>query len=631
MEDFIDYYKRNKPLNYTSHHYSNYTQIIDETDSRKNINWKFLKRENNFCTVSVAFYKKNFYSNQQEGGFKKYEDGLINFFISFIFLNYKNKFRYNIRFYINKNARNILHNITEKVIGYIKKNQIIHTSSHTNTQLQKSLNKLILMGREKKIDITKIYDYIEIFEYSFNIDYFEENNTSIGMFMRLLPLIDDRHLGLGLIHYCNRVLVCDIDSHFRNRRQKLLHLYIEENVQFGYTSRVGYEFSYHNKCDRDRNKYIYPIINLFIYQYNVAYPYQLFLEFYNENMNKLLTNFNEKNNGKIEYTPNIDYLKDCGVSKIFGYGHDEIFTNQYILKYYLARNIYIKSYLRNGYYSIFVQILYEVLQNIEKIKRNNLDIMINTKQINNKLKSILNIESLPFITEFQNFKNTSLDNIYKELKSVSVTSEIPQKFSKILLMSSWKPDIPQPLHENNSNKISFFYPHTELNSKIREFIQFLFINHNITLSNDLLRSIRINELIIPKYFYTRSNNRKYNEYINTVRESKNNNYYFYFLDINKHSISNFNLTRYICDGYKIIKEFPIIFNYKIDQNTGNIEEINYRFSRGYKKLSGEIPERFSASSGTINNRSRELNESVSASSGTKKNKYNLAFEKLGTR
>jgi hypothetical protein len=264
MEDFLTFYKKYKDNNYISQNNFNkeikHTQIID-SDERKNINWKIIKKDNNpFCTISVAFYKKNKIYN-----FNKYEYGLINFFISFLFLNYKNRFRYNIRFYINQYSKNILYYIIDSIISYIHFNIEHKQDLKINSKIERSLN--ILISYYTRYNILEIYNNIEIFEYSFNIDYFERENTSIGMFMRLLPLIDDREYS-EIYHYCNRVLISDIDTHFRSRRQKILELYIRENVNFGYTSRIGYEFSLHNKCNVNKNPFIYPVINLFIYQYN---------------------------------------------------------------------------------------------------------------------------------------------------------------------------------------------------------------------------------------------------------------------------------------------------------------------------------------------------------------------------
>jgi len=535
MEDFLTFYKKYKDNNYISPNNLNkeisYTQVID-SDNRKNINWKIIKTDNDpFCTISVAFYKKN-----KIYDFAKYEYGLINFFISFLFLNYHNKFKYNIRFYINEYSKNILYYIIDSIISYIHFNKNHKQNLKINSKLECALNKLICYSIKYNINILNIYNNIEIFEYSFNIEYFESEYTSIGMFMRLLPLIDDREFS-ELYHYCNRVLICDIDTHFRARRQKLLELYIKENVNFGYTSRVGYEFSLHNKCDKNRNEFIYPIINLFIYQYNISYPYQLFLYFYNENMNNLLsTNIN------------LTYLKSCNVSKIFGYGHDEIFTNKYILKYYsqqLSYPIYIKSYIRNGYYSIFIQLLYEVLNNNKNI----------TENISNKIKSIFLIENLPSINKINNYKNSPLEKMYENLKVLSTSNkEIPQIISKILLMNSWKPNL-KILPESNINNKILFYPHTNLIDKIDEIIYYLEQN-GIKLSNKLLRAIYINKLLIEKY------KGNYSEYIRTVKCYKNNNYYFYFLDIRRQN--NINLVRYYCDGKKIVKEFPIRFNYQIN-------------------------------------------------------------------
>lgn len=314
-DNLRNYYENYDYVNFKEEDYKEYEQIIDYNYPNRNIMWKYIKKPKKILTISVAFYKKN--ANQYKNGlsFEKYEYGLISFFISFIFLCCKNNFTYNLRFYINENVKKTLYFIIETIIEYIK-----YYSEYGGLSgkffgkdwgIQYSLYNLIEVHRSKlsnnKID--KIFDNIEVFQYSFKIPKLINDNRSIGMFMRLLPLFDDRSINENnnnLYHFCDQIVVCDIDSHFRVRRENFLKLLIDEKINFGYTSRVGYEYTIHNKCDKKRHPFIYPIINLFIYQNNIKLPYDIFLKFYNNN----LTLLKEPDN-----SPRLDKLKKCGIKK----------------------------------------------------------------------------------------------------------------------------------------------------------------------------------------------------------------------------------------------------------------------------------------------------------------------------
>jgi hypothetical protein len=642
---FIDMYdslkNNSKKLyyrNFDSKFWKDYEQIIEREDSVKNINWKYIKKKEKLCTISVAFYKKESYP----GGlltFKKYEYGLISFFISLIFLNLKNNFSYNIRFYINPKAREILCFIIETIITYIEyyiKNKEIPPFPISNDEqwgIQLSLHTLFnyyFKINKRSIDyysytINRIFENIEIFEYSFNeSNKLYEDNRSIGMFMRLLPLFYDINLNSNkLSHYCNKVLVSDIDTHFRRRRQNYLKLLIDEEFNFGYTSRVGYEFSLHNKCDKDRYPFMYPVINLFIYQYNTLrkLPYQIFKDFYIHNLNLLET----------ENQMEINYLKKCGVQKIFGYGHDEIFTNKYILQKYIKDpQISIKSYLRNGYYSLYLELLDEVIKNLKsrnngnKVQVNdsgnlfesistemkeevtlllksffNLEVILNNKKNTNfqnnmtnkeensnsnnntnvKKWKFFNYNSVSFNSELSKLNSVSLQKMYNNLKKLSPNSTFAKELSKIFILNAWKPNINKEYitlnkFKNNTKEL-LFYPHSYINKKFESVIDELEKKYNIIVSNELKRAVEINRLISEKFKYNHSSNttnkKFYNYYIDHWDGAPD--YYHYYLVMPKYRNREIILTRYITDKKGEIIKDPIALDYRIDFNDGIIEEI----------------------------------------------------------
>jgi len=119
--NLTDYSKNFYYQNFDYKKWKFYEQNIDdESPEKKNIMWNYIKKRDNFCTISATFYKKKKYPKSELLKFSIYEYGMISFFISFIFLNFKRDFKYNIRFYINPEVKEILFCIIETIILYIK-------------------------------------------------------------------------------------------------------------------------------------------------------------------------------------------------------------------------------------------------------------------------------------------------------------------------------------------------------------------------------------------------------------------------------------------------------------------------------------------------------------------------------
>jgi hypothetical protein len=587
--------------------YEEYTQNIN--NPLWNIQWRYIKRyiSSEKCTISVSFYKKKNYTNKFQ--FEKYEYGLIAFFIIFCNMNITYDFKYNIRFYVNNSVKEILYYIIDSIflyISYILTNGLKIEDHEDDYGIQTSLIRLIIRCYSKKIHknientLYKILDNIEIYEYTING--LQNDYRSIGMFMRFLPFFYDSEN--NFIHYRNRVLVSDIDSGFRRRMQQFLLLLIDNNVNFGYTSRVGFEYTINQKCNKNRYEYMFPIINLFVYQYNINTRFSIFINYY-----KYCIYLLELENSNISHQEIIN-LKICGINKVFGYGHDEIFTNKYLLNNYINnQDIKIKTYIKSSYYYLFTEILQEAILKINNLIINqeessnsknsnnseitkitilmksliktlfNLNISLNNienKNQNFNLKKFINSVPNKYIKEFQNIESKNLKNIYNNLTNLSKKENFTKKLSKILTNNTWKPNILNKYIKKNyfDDKGFIFYSHNVVFRLIHYIITKLSI-HNIIISKHLIYTIYINLLIIDKYKYTNHPN-NYNEYKRNYKKATN--YYHHYIDIiTENSKRKIYLTRYCTDNLGIIlPEVPDNkFKYEINFDTGNIINLSY--------------------------------------------------------
>lgn len=369
------------------------------------IYWNIIKndkiKEDGIFTMS--FYRKEGYESNSPQ-FLVYKDGLKNTIKSIYSINKKLKSgTWKIRIYYEESVQNDINEIMKENIEYI--------------------------------------DYFELFKYEFPL-FLNENKMhhykSFGMFMRLLPFFKDTNNNDLLIgnaknikHYHKRVLNIDIDQKLKYNIFEFIKDLYKNKVEFGYRTHEGYNLYQQIQAYKviNSNKLLnfWSIINCFIYQYNIYYPYELFVDFFEKSVSEWLTN-----NRNTKY-------KDYNMS-IFGYGYDEFFTNNYMLNYYLNKKVSIKILLKPHYFTIFFGLIsficeYVKLVNDKVIKlyiKNILKLFYFNKYVKNKSNNIRNQENYIKL----------LSNEIKDLKGVkSFHDSLYSLFGKAYL-----------INENNKSK-----------------------------------------------------------------------------------------------------------------------------------------------------------------------------------
>ncbi len=454
------------------------------------IEWNILKKEelekiNGI--FSMSFYRKKGY-NSRSPEFLVYKNGLIERIYELI--NFMNDIKFNIgkwkiRIYYERSVK-------EDIIEIL------------NLPILKINDNLFL---------------IELFEYFYtplsnNSKYHFE---SFGMFMRLLPLIyDNKNKDIlqpleeeltPIKHYFHRVLVIDIDRKMSYVRKCILKKYLyDKTIKLGYDGRESYNFYDHIDCyditEGQRPLNFWPIINCFIYQCNLFYPYDLFINFFDESMELWMRN-NESGRKK--------YKNKC-MMNIFGYGYDEYFTNNYMLRYYLDRNINIELYLKGGYYGLMYGLLKFIMQsgfqNNENIRRIFTDIFM-LFSYQNKLKKLkwenLRTMGMELIKNGVNYRvnerfvingnptkymstSINLNRLYQNTRKLKATNDF-----HIALYDLFHESFYRNLDNDENITNVFAFPHKKFMEKMQELIEYL--GTITTVPQNIINSFELNKII----------------------------------------------------------------------------------------------------------------------------------------
>ncbi len=471
-----------------------YVQMIGEWE----LEWNILKKEIEVPfngIFSMSFYRKKGY-NSSSPEFLVYKNGLkerINEIIRLMNTRYFGIGIWKIRIYYERSVK-------DDIIEIL------------NLPILKENNNLSL---------------IELFEYFYaplsnnRLHHYD----SFGMFMRLLPLILDKDNNdelqatninnSNIKHYFPRVLVLDIDRKISYNRKLIIKKYLyDESIQLGYEGREGNTFYTHLDCyeNNEESLNFWPIVNHFIYQYNIYYPYNLFIDFFNNSMDLWFRN-NETGRQK--------YKRKC-MMNVFGYGYDEYFTNNYMLNYYLNQNKKIELYIKLGFFGLIYGLLNFIiknsLQNDDNIRQFYTDILM-LFSYKNKLKKLtwdemsefgirMNIEGNRYIGDeryligqnYKKYKTSKIDlmKFYQEIRKLKSNTPFSKKIYEIFHLQYLN-----NLKNNEDITENPKFPHNKM----------------FNLLNELIIYIESLDIIVPQRF-------KNSLCINRHLSNQKDNYYF---------------------------------------------------------------------------------------------------------
>ncbi len=472
------------------------------------IDWEIIKNDKiKYDGIfTMSFYRKEGYeSNSPE--FLVYKDGLKNMIIN-------------------------IYNINKKLKSGLWKIRIYYEES-----VQNDINEIINENIEN-------IDYFEFFKYSFEL-FLDETKKhhykSFGMFMRLLPFLNDKNNKDILIsyennkksnikHYEKRVLNVDIDQNLKYDTLQFIKDLYKNKIEFGYRTYEGYNLykpiEAYKVINKDNLLDFWSIINNFIYQYNIYYPYDLFSNFFEKAVNEWLTNArNEK-------------YKNYNMS-IFGYGYDEFFTNNYMLNEYLKKKVNIKILLKPHYFTIFYGLIsficeHDKLFNDKIIKdyvKSILELFYFNKNIKNKIKNIVN-----------NKNDLNIKLLLNQIGSLKGTEKFQYTLHKLLSKAYL-------INKNNVN-IKNIKEIIKNNSKMSN------KNNMINSKKEIKKGIFFKKIFnyIKKIFYKKDKiNKNINIIIHNVKEIENikNNFA-------NHNMVNFPHTQFL----NIIDNIQVYMNYK---------------------------------------------------------------------
>lgn len=380
---------------------------------------------------------------------------------------------------------------------------------------------------------------IEIYEYSFGplLDETRQHHfETFGTIVRTFPFIrkgDGPELilttgrGENKTHYFNRVLMIDIDRKFSFvRKQILLKFCYDSSIQLGYDARETYDLIDHIECFEKANGgrplHFWPIINHFVYQFNLYYPYELFVEFFNRSMELWLRN---NDSGRRRY-------KNQCLMNVFGYGYDEYFTNNYMLRYYLEQRVRIEIYLAGGYYGILHALIRFVgeknLFDDDEIRKIFTDLVLSFSY-QEKIKPDFTLDDLRelgitfeknangqyignnrFRAEngtYRKYKTTLIDLrvLHHKLRELKPTNDIHKKIYKYFHERFYK-----NIRNNEDITGQYAFPHTQIIMNYRRLIDYLAsIGHPVP--QNIINSLIMNEKLNPVGKYNESNYKRYSD------------------------------------------------------------------------------------------------------------------------
>jgi hypothetical protein len=353
--------------------------------------------------ISVVFFlKENTFENN-----KKYIFGINNILNNFD--KYFPDFR--LRIYYDNSSNYILKNI-------IKKNKKNKKFNNNNIEL-----------------------------YKYEIPIFYDNNKkkhkgTIGTLIRFLPLYDYE------LHKVDECIIFDIDNKIGIFNHTIYEKLKKKNMLFGYRSRVCYGFKNRILCINDKNIIEFPIIASLIYNF-ISLP------------NNILGDFLDD----LYYKKNEDSLKfieSCEIINEYEYGIDEIFINNYHLRYLFQKKIKVSpiyfshccigakliellSYFtleQKSKFFIFLQNFFEQINiNQENFNEENMGefLDLNIKNIEGQLKKFHLSKK---IIDFLYINKNIIDNQYFSMVIKCIIKGIlyvdPNKINLLVLKTNYK-------------------------------------------------------------------------------------------------------------------------------------------------------------------------------------------------
>ncbi len=501
---------------YLESNYIPYYQMIGD----HRIDWKILNHyiPDILGVFSISFYKRKKDPTQEVEvgqGFEVYKNGLERRIEELIQFMKRDLGFWKIRIYCEESVRNELVNILN--MRFLQDN----------------------LSDSPKYRGLKNIHLIELYEYSFGplLDETRKHHfETFGTIMRALPfirrtdgpeLIKMTERGFNQTHYFGRVLMIDIDRSLSFiRKQILLKFCHDTSIQLGYDARETYDLIDHIECfekvNGGRPLHFWPIINHFYYQFNIFYPYELFVDFFNRSMGLWLIN---NNSGRRKY-------KNQCLMNVFGYGYDEYFTNNYILRYYLEQRVRIEIYLSGGYYGILHALIRFVgdkdLFDDNELRQIFTDIILSFS-FQDKIKPDFTLDDLrelgieflknangQFIgnERFRKPNGTSakyktslidLRVLHHKLRELKPTNDIHKKLYKYFHERFYK-------NIRNDEDITgqYAFPHTQMITNYRRLIGYLeSIGHPVP--RNIINSLIMNEKLNPVGKYTKQNVNKHSE------------------------------------------------------------------------------------------------------------------------
>jgi len=181
-----------------------------------------------------------------------------------------------------------------------------------------------LINSLKKIIPERLKESIELYQY--NIPLFREKNKTfhqgtIGTLIRFLPFYNFE------LHQVDETLVMDIDNKIYPALYKIYRTVRKNEIKLAYRFRYCYGFKKRLLCLEDDNLIEFPIIASTIFNLMTC-PKDIFINFIDE--------LYLKNNKKM-----IDFINSCDLTDKYEYGIDEIYINNYHLKYFYQQQFTI--------------------------------------------------------------------------------------------------------------------------------------------------------------------------------------------------------------------------------------------------------------------------------------------------
>ncbi len=574
---YLPIVNKNRRIIYNFENYVMNYEVYEQNLGPRKIYWKITKpideRFQYMGTFSASLFRRE---TATEEGFRFYTNGLKGLMDSMlIFMNLKlqksvpfltkninnrgNKKYWKLRLYIDQSCENTIYELIQDILLKYPK------------------------YRYYLLNHIEIYQYFipemcyqKIEEGKTKPTFFHYPESTIGTIMRFMPLIYSTenelipfqgYTGSQKTHFCKRVIVVDIDSIFAFRLSRILEMYVKSRVNFGFNTRDGHQYYLHRRC----SKYghipfdFYSVIAFFVYQWSgnnptnyKAYPMNQFILFYNKSMNDFFTEHHKNMNGKITRT-RLSNLKECQIDYVFGYGYDELFANQYLLKYHYEQQSNIRAWARNGYYGVLFKLLEEVIQkglqededirfNISKMLLSFTGIWINEedqpihewrKITPEKLAEIGIIEhptrmnisrrnETVFRRNIERGRYINIEEIYHIIKTIQ--DKDPTTTRSIIysmFKDGWKHEMMKntiPEEMNINKKKELFFPHQQINYYFHRIELYLDAIGN-PLSLQLKNSIHLNKLLSINFEDIEYNYR----FRDPTKHYKIEGYFFYFI------------------------------------------------------------------------------------------------------